>query len=75
MTRLIRLKELIMYTEKEILDRLYKNEPTNKLIGLSDKFTNSEILAMLESEHYPNYSKHFRDWLWQTVTFILDGNE
>ncbi len=70
------VRDLHDMTEREINRLIFPDAlPTNKLVGLRDVLTDDEITNLPNHPAWPEFSQHFRDWVYSAIEAILDSEQ
>ena len=69
-------RDLHDMTEREISLLIFPTDlPAITLVGLRDVLTDDEITNLPNHPAWPDFSQHFRDWVYSAIEAILDSEQ
>lgn len=59
-------------SERDIVQRVFEGAEPGECRGLSDVFTEDEILSLVSHPEFDYFSDNFRDWVWGFVDSVIE---
>lgn len=66
--------DLSVLSEQEIHKLIFKDVSSSTLVGLKDRFSDEQIVGLLDHPDYHFFSDSFKDWIWRALDTIYEEN-